>query len=124
MRRQYSGSKGAHSDTLERFLCFIEEDEIRGCWRWQGATKRGYGAFYLAHAKVVSAHRWAYEYFREPIPAGLQLDHLCGDRLCVHPWHLEIVTAKEHRKRHLLRPKRKKAKNAQDRFWRILIRKP
>jgi HNH endonuclease len=83
---------------LQRFVSFIEEDEKHGCWIWTGGTKSqmGYGAFGVTHGNVVSAHRWAYEQFRGPIPAGLDLDHLCRNPICVHPWHLEPVTRAEN----------------------------
>ncbi|MGW1814203.1 HNH endonuclease [Streptomyces sp. NPDC002125] len=38
------------------------------------------------------AHRWSYAYLRCEIPAGLEIDHLCRNRGCVNPWHLEPVT--------------------------------
>jgi hypothetical protein len=61
------------------------------CWVWQGSTRTGYGSFY-SHGRVYPAHRFAYEAVKEPIPAGLVLDHLCRNRACVNPDHLEPVT--------------------------------
>lgn len=83
---------------FERFVRFLCEDPERGCWLWTGGRKSqmGYGEFCLYHGKVVSAHRWAYEHFRESIPAGFDLDHLCRNPICVHPWHLEVVTRQEN----------------------------
>lgn len=37
-------------------------------------------------------HRWAYEYFVGPIPKGMHLDHLCRNRRCFRPSHLEPVS--------------------------------
>ena len=71
------------------------EDPERGCWLWTGGTSRGYGQFGFK-GKVIGAHLWAYEYFRELVPAGLEVDHLCRNPRCANPWHLEAITHKEN----------------------------
>ena len=72
----------------------------RGCWNWTGALVDGYGQFWNGN-KLVPAHQYSYEIFVGPIPEGLQLDHLCRNRACVEPSHLEVVTLQENIRRGL-----------------------
>lgn len=70
-----------------------------GCWTYQGhRDHKGYGkaAITLNGRKHSRAHRAAYEMLVGPIPEGLQLDHLCRNRSCVNPSHLEPVTNQEN----------------------------
>ncbi|WP_414713994.1 HNH endonuclease signature motif containing protein [Scandinavium sp.] len=46
--------------------------------------------------RVAKAYRVSYELFVGPVPEGLELDHLCRNKLCVNPKHLEAVTSKEN----------------------------
>lgn len=78
----------------ERFWEKVEITE--GCWLWiAGCTTHGYGAFYDGRRQT-PAHRFAYEQLVGPIPEGLHLDHLCRNRVCVNPAHLEPVTNVEN----------------------------
>jgi hypothetical protein len=76
---------------------YIEDEN--GCWIWQKQTiGKGYGRKWV-DGRGVLAHRWYYEQANEPIPEGLQIDHLCRVKRCVNPAHLEVVTNTENRRR-------------------------
>jgi len=86
----------------DRFWAKIERRGSDECWLWTGSFfPSGYGAF--KSEKMTTAHRTAYELLVGPIPSGLHIDHLCCNRACVNPKHLEPVTAGENNHRAALR---------------------
>lgn len=88
---------GGHErqSVLEMFTERVEKHPD-GCWHWTGPVDRSGYAVFRAHGKRFRGHRWAYEHFVGPIPAGLVIDHLCRVHGCVNPAHLEPVTNREN----------------------------
>lgn len=86
------------TDPLDvRVRGLIEQGD--GCWRWLGhLTSSGYGSIWRG-GQHYRAHRVAYEIFVGPIPEGLVIDHLCRNRGCVNPAHMEPVTPHENWRR-------------------------
>jgi len=81
---------------FENFQKHIKINKNSGCWEWQGSKdKDGYGFFgSLKWGK--RAHRFSYLYFKGKLIPNLTIDHLCKNKSCVNPQHLEQVTVKEN----------------------------
>ncbi|MDN5929664.1 MAG: HNH endonuclease [Pseudonocardia sp.] len=73
----------------------VDPARIPGCWIWLGPSHKGYAAY----GRNKLAHRRSYEDSVGPIPAGLEIDHLCRQTMCVNPAHLEPVTRLENIRR-------------------------
>ncbi len=87
-----------YGQPIDRFVRRIDP-QPNGCWLWAG-SRGGDGYGYLSiDGRNCRAHRWAYEWFVGPIPAGLVTDHVCCTPLCVNSDHLELVTPQENTRR-------------------------
>ena len=94
--QKYCSLACRYPSPAERFWAKADRPNESACWTWRaGIDSRGYGQFYF-RGKNNIAHRIAYELVKGPIPAGLVIDHLCRNPLCVNPAHLEAVTNREN----------------------------
>ena len=84
-----------HFNTMQDFWQKVTLAD-NGCWRWTGFLHGGgYGKFSF-NRKRYAAHRFMYEVLRGAIPDDLEIDHLCLNKFCVNPNHMEIVTHGEN----------------------------
>lgn len=83
-------------EVMERLVICKPSTLDTGCWEWSGGTNNdGYGQANIGKVKQ-KVHRVMYEHFIGKIPEGLETDHLCRNRKCANPYHLEPVTHQEN----------------------------
>ena len=67
-----------------------------GCWEWTGSlNSKGYGQISF-RGRSMRAHAAIFKIYKEEIPKGYCIDHICRNRKCVRRWHLRIVTPREN----------------------------
>jgi hypothetical protein len=95
-RNAAKGRRTMRPNTEDSFWSRVQCRPYEECWYWAGTIMAdGYGHFCWQGKKIL-AHRMMYELVNGPIPAGVVVDHLCRNRGCVCPFHLEAVTNKEN----------------------------
>ena len=87
------------SDLRARLYAKIDVRGPDECWPWKARTHKGYAIFTLNYYERPHAIRVAWALEHGPIPKGLEIDHLCDNRLCCNPAHGEAVTHSENMKR-------------------------
>jgi hypothetical protein len=97
---QHASVRQAHANVGERILARLDcngpvpahRADLGPCWVWAGSLqKQGYGNIGV-EGRTRLVHKTAFELAYGPVPDGLELDHLCRNRPCANPYHLEAVT--------------------------------
>lgn len=82
---------------IERFESKVAKTD--GCWFWMGGKNaQGYGNFSIC-GRTVGAHKFAWTLYRDEVGPLLTIDHLCKNRACVNPNHMELVSARVNKSR-------------------------
>lgn len=80
---------------MTRFLEKVRVSD-NGCHLWTGSRTRAGYAQLRVNDRTQLAHRWIWKQTHGPIPHDLTIDHLCRNRACVNPAHMELVTLREN----------------------------
>lgn len=100
--KRYIHNHHGRRPTEQRFWDKVDRRGFDECWQWTGSlVADGYGQIWTSgpQRERLWAHRYAYELLVGPVPEGLCIDHLCRNRGCVNPAHMEPVTLAENTRR-------------------------
>jgi hypothetical protein len=87
------------------------DSSSNGCWLWTGAlsSQGKYPGFTDSDGSFVYAHRMMFENTYGPIPEGWHVHHVCNNRRCIRPDHLEAISPEKHRAIHAAEFAKKRA---------------
>lgn len=83
-----------HLDAETRLWLNVRRGKADECWPWIGALEDGYGRLRIGDGRRMPAHRFAWTLANGNVPTGMVIDHLCRNRACCNPAHLEPVTTR------------------------------
>jgi len=81
-------------NAIERIITGVVMTDS-GCWEWTGHKNHGYGQI-TVEKRTVRTHRLIYKFFHGELVEGLQINHLCKNKACQNPDHLEQVSPREN----------------------------
>lgn len=94
------GRRIVHPHNFERYCSIEDRGHDTPCWIWQGFkdSRAGYAVIGI-NGRPRKVHQISYKRFHGEVPAGKEIDHVCGNRACVNPDHLEAVSHTENCRR-------------------------
>ena len=100
---------------IQRIKDSVAIDPQTGCWNWQRGNSGngrggGYGRMWL-DGQTVCVHIVVFTHFFGYKPKSRQIDHLCNNRRCCNPDHLDLVTQNENQQRRVLRQLKQEKEN-------------